>query len=281
MRFDVSSDGRSIACVGYNNDGTSGHSVEAIDIEKKDVRHFAPVSLREGLRSSQSPFNPLVFSPDGVLLALAGSDGSVTVWDWETKNQKHSFEFFKADAKDVDFSPDGRYLAVVGCGGRVKVWDVVTGKKKATFSARSWYSYTVAFSPDGIHLVWTGEHCRLTVMNLTTKAELYSYRIPSFQMDDFADMCVSLDGRHIAIAGIHKSKTKVFDFNTGRELFTFRGWANVRGLFSGRPLYRHRVGSWSFDLVSERKTLCRSGSRRHELASLGSFFPEQSTSGDN
>ncbi len=69
----------------------------------------------------------LVFSTDGFLLASAGHDGTVIVWDWKTKNEHRRLATTHA-ALGVAFSADGAHIAAVDRGGEVSVWTVADGQ---------------------------------------------------------------------------------------------------------------------------------------------------------
>ena len=57
----------------------------------------------------------VAFSPDGTLLAVAGTERRLTVWNWQKGNVLHSqtmkFELGGDDRMALAYSPDGRSLA--------------------------------------------------------------------------------------------------------------------------------------------------------------------------
>jgi WD40 repeat protein len=62
-------------------------------------------------------------SAGGKLLATAGSEGKVRLWDASLGKELASLEL-DAPAWSVALDPDGRYLAAGDRGGAVKVWEV-------------------------------------------------------------------------------------------------------------------------------------------------------------
>src|SRR5262249_2294587 len=71
----------------------------------------------------------LAYSPDGKLLATAGYDGWVRVWEAATGREVRRFGrglvYFDYCLK---FSPDGKKLGVAWGGGRINFYDLATGK---------------------------------------------------------------------------------------------------------------------------------------------------------
>ena len=57
------------------------------------------------------------------MLATAGSEGKVRLWDARADKELLSLEL-GASAWSVALDPDGRYLAAGDGGGAVKVWEV-------------------------------------------------------------------------------------------------------------------------------------------------------------
>jgi len=70
----------------------------------------------------------LAFSPDDRLLASAGDDGTIILFDVETGQELRTFHGHTAQVRGVKFSPDGRWLVSAGWDKLVKVWEVATGQ---------------------------------------------------------------------------------------------------------------------------------------------------------
>jgi hypothetical protein len=109
----------------------------------------------------RGPVYGMAYNHNGTLLAAAGWDGTVAIWD---PNQSSIVKHFMAHEEGVwavDFSPCCKFLATAGQDGTVKVWDVNGEEEKsatllATFSRHRGTVHTVRFFPDGKRLASGG-----------------------------------------------------------------------------------------------------------------------------
>jgi WD40 repeat protein len=89
----------------------------------------------------------VVFSPDGLTVAIGRSDGIDALVDLRTG--KETAELATAGSADsVDYSPDGRLLASARLTGTTTVWDVAR-RSSAVELPGAIAAYAVRFSPDG------------------------------------------------------------------------------------------------------------------------------------
>src|SRR5262249_26970303 len=109
-------------------------------------RAAARTPLTPVLRGPVGDVNGVAFSPDGMLVAAAGSRGTV-VWDRRTNKVIRAVPA-QHGAAEAAFSPDGHRLAIGGADGINRLLDLRTGRQTAQLAAQGSVD-DIAFSPDG------------------------------------------------------------------------------------------------------------------------------------
>ncbi|MEV4622938.1 caspase family protein [Asanoa sp. NPDC049573] len=97
------------------------------------------------------------FTPDGRRLATGGADGSVRIWDAETRQRE--FPVLAPHTRwvrAVAFNPDGTRLAGASDDGAVSLWNLAQGSRPIPGPRFDQSLYCLAYSPDGRWLATGG-----------------------------------------------------------------------------------------------------------------------------
>lgn len=129
-------------------DAKSGEVVGRTDIEPTEF-------LENGGMSGYQPYmTDFVFLPDGSRLLTAHYDGTLRVWDPETRRKVRQWKTHTMGGLAVlACSPDGNWLAVGTSDGTVTVWEVATGKRASKFDGHHSGVNQVEFTRDGRKLI--------------------------------------------------------------------------------------------------------------------------------
>ena len=105
------------------------------------------------------PIWELAFTPDGRILAAAGSETILNLWDVSGTGAPNTFSGHTSNVTSIALSQDGKTLAAGAEDNTIKLWDVASGEELRTLSTHhpddssSHGVLDMVFSPDGKMLV--------------------------------------------------------------------------------------------------------------------------------
>ena len=175
------------------------------------------------------------FSPDNRLLATAGWDNAVGLWEVASGKPVRRILGHTDGVYDATFSPDGARLATCSMDRTARVWEVATGKEIPPAMRHGDVVREVRFSPDGRLLATVAGDRTLRLWQADTHLPVEG---TSLLRNSDRTICVAFDpeGRRIA-AGAQDGAFRVWDLaggNAGAERFESAGLGgDLRGQVRG------------------------------------------------
>jgi RNA polymerase sigma factor (sigma-70 family) len=149
-------------------------------------------------------FTRLVFSPDEAVLAAAGNDLSVQLWDVASGKLRREWSWPKGKdgyqvVEDMAFAPDGKTLATADFrGSEVLLWDTQSGTRLGR--AAHQMAFGVVYGHDGRTLITVGWDRALRWWSLPGLQALGAMILPAGTKNDLRlhAITASADGRRLA-----------------------------------------------------------------------------------
>jgi hypothetical protein len=168
-------------------------------------------------------------SPVRDVLATAGADGAIRLWDLESRNREgvlrselHRRTGHDARALCVAFSPDGMLLASGHVDGAVHLWDLSRGDEVAVRLKHEALVGAVAFSPDGAMLASGGMDSNLKLWDVGAALAGEARRELHRQPSGVTALTYAVGGASI-LSGHVSRVLRLADAATGRLQSTLRG----------------------------------------------------------
>ena len=181
------------------------------DPEVLPVRSRATGKIRALPERHRGAVRAASFSTDGTLLATAGEDGTVKLWDVATLEKLREHDSHEALVWSVAFSPTGRIVATGNADNTIALWDIRTdeiARLTGHFSTPSTMDgvYCVAFSPDGSLLASGAADRTVRLWDVERRMPLVVF---AGHTDEVRSVAFSPDGGVVASGGARPQRANL------------------------------------------------------------------------
>ena len=189
-----------------------------------------PQQVYEG---AGAPLEAVAVSPDGSLLAAAGENGTVVLFDVESGALRQRLEGHSEHVNDVVFHPQGAWLASAGDDRQIIRWSLPSGDVPAE-QLQAWEApaqvKSIAVSPDGRLLASGGMDNNISLWEAETGKLVRRLEGHSGLIALFAGLAFSPSGKLLASAS-YDDTARIWDVETGETLQILRRHnGNVTGV---------------------------------------------------
>lgn len=225
-------------------------------------------------------------SPVRDLMATAGTDGAIRLWDLATqmrtavlRTEMHLRTGHDAVALSLAFSRDGGLLASGHVDGAVRLWDVAAAREIKVKLRHDALVTAVAFSPDGTTLATGGTDASLKLWEVQAARAGEARRELIRQPFGVTALAYAGERGQLLVTGHAKAVLRVVDARSGRLVATLRGpEAQIHLLVASPDGRRLAVLSQDrsisvFDLETRAARFHVEGHRTKQTTALA-FFPD-------
>ena len=206
----------------------------------------------------------VTFSPNASILASAGEDRTVKLWDMAANGGPIlTLGGFSHQVYSVAFSPDGRLLAANSGERTIRLWDL--SARRELRGINGYAVGTMAFSPDGRTIAAGSSSHRVTIWDVASGREV---RTMPGHTEYVAMVAFSPDGRLLASSAYDKT-VKIWDVASGRDVGTLTGNLTLPSLLWASSMVFSPTGHMLVLGIADGPIRIWDTTTGHELPPLG------------
>lgn len=177
----------------------------------------------------------IAFSPDGKLLAVAGSDKRIYIFDVANRALSKTLVGHTRPVSSIAFTPDGRTLLSSAEYEVMKVWNWQAGKSLQDIQSEAdiFGVRKVMFSPDGKYFLTTSDRDEFRLWDAQSFTLVRNFKTNEKYESTSGNMTITYDGVPVASAMFSKDGKRIWsshidgtlrtwDINQGNQVKSFK-----------------------------------------------------------
>jgi pSer/pThr/pTyr-binding forkhead associated (FHA) protein len=190
------------------------NSLPSPTLSESNVWNLIKIKELATLEIDTKEIQCLSFNPQNQILAIAGKDKNIQLWDWQNKKEIVTFDkAHKMAINTLRFSSDSKKLVSSGSDKTIKVWDVEKQSEICSLSGHKMAINSVILSNDGSKLVSSGSDKTIIVWDVEKQSEICSLLGHKMAINS---LCLSADNKYL-ISGGGDKVIKIWNLETNEE----------------------------------------------------------------
>jgi WD40 repeat protein len=170
--------------------------------------------------------NSVTFSPDDNMLACGHKDGSVKLWDVQTRNLVRTCERHTDSVRAVAFSSCGSMIASGSDDNTIKIWSTSTGHCKCVLEGHSDSVRAVCWSGTGDRVVSGSKDATVRIWDISRRRCLMILR----QHTSWVTSVASVPDSFLVASGSSDKTVQVYDSRSGDVIQTISTNGPIRSV---------------------------------------------------